>query len=158
MPKYGIMKNAYTTSTTNLSVLGAYMVTTATCFGEIVEVICTGSGSTTPADNAIRAALAGCTFGATGVSSSITPIPFANGATAAVGNYGTTYTTEPTTTSGVTAVTFGFNQRGGMRWAVPQGEGYRIHADGGTERGAVVMMIGNVAGAADATMNFWIQN
>ena len=158
MPKFSIMKAAYTTSTTNLSVLGAYMVTTATCFGEIVEVICTGSGSVAAADIQQRACLTGVTFGATGASSSITPIPFANGGTAAVGNYGTTYTTEPTTTSAVNAVTFGYNQRGGMRWAVPQGEGYKIRADGGTERGAVVMIISSAAGTADATMNFWIGN
>jgi hypothetical protein len=158
MPKYGIMKAAYTSSTTNLSVLGAYMVTTATCFGEIVEVIVTGCGSVASADIQHRAALTGVTFGATGVSSTIVPIPFANGVTAAVGNYGTTYTTEPTTTSAVNAVTFGFNQRGGMRWAVPQGEGYKIHADGGTERGAVVMDISSAAGTIDADMHFWLGN
>jgi hypothetical protein len=158
MAKYGIMVADYTTSTTNLSVLGAYMNTTATCNGEIVEVIVTGSGTTAAADTQTRAALVGCTFAATGVSTSITPIPFNNGVTAAVGNYGHTYTTEPTATSGVAPVQFGFNQRGGMRWAVPQGEGYRIHADGGTERGAVVMIDAVAAGKADANMHFWLQN
>lgn len=158
MPKYGIQFANQTTSTSLKSILGAYMVTTATCFGEIVEVIVTGAGSVTPADNAIGAHLTGVTFGATGVSTSITPIPFANGATAAVGNYGSNYSTEPTTTSAVCPVRFGFNQRGGMRWAVPQGEGYRIHADGGTERGATIQTISSAAANADATMNFWIQN
>jgi hypothetical protein len=158
MAKYGTMVKDYTTSTTNLSVLGAYMTTTATCFGEIIEVIVTGSGSTVAADTQTRAQLVGCTFGATGVSTTITPIPFANGTVAAVGNYGTTYTTEPTTTSAVVPVQFGFNQRGGMRWAVPQGEGYKIHADGGTERGAVVMIQAAVAGKADANMHFWLAN
>ena len=158
MAKYATMIADYTTSTTNLSVLGAYMVTTATCFGEIVEVIVTGSGSTAAADTQHRAQLVGCTFGATGVSSTIVPIPFNNGTVAAVGNYGTTYTTESTTTSAVVPVQFGFNQRGGMRWAVPQGEGYKMHADGGTERGAVVMIKAAAAGKADANMHFWLAN
>ncbi len=121
-------------------------------------MIVTGSGVTAAADTQTRAQLTGCTFGATGVSTSITPIPFANGTVAAVGNYGTTYTTEPTTTSAVVPVQFGFNQRGGMRWAVPQGEGYKMHADGGTERGAVVMIRAAAAGKADANMHFWLAN
>jgi hypothetical protein len=158
MAKYATMVADYTSSTTNLSVLSAYMSTTATCFGEIVEVIVTGSGVTAAADTQTRAQLAGCTFAATGAGAAIVPIPFANGTVAAVGTYLATLTTEPTATSAVVPVQFGFNQRGGMRWAVPQGEGYRIKADGGTERGAVLMIRAAAAGKADANMHFWLAN
>ena len=158
MPKYGLQFNNQTSSTSNKSILGAYMLTTATCFGEIVEVIVTGSGSAAAADIQSRAQLVGVTFGATGVSTTIVPIPFSNGVTAAVGNYGANYSTEPTTTSAVVPVSFGFNQRGGMRWAVPQGEGYKIKADGGTERGATIQTIASAAGNLDGNMHLWIGN
>ena len=158
MAKYAISFANQTSSTSNKSILGAYMVTTATCFGEIVEVIVTGSGSAAAADIQSRAQLVGVTFGATGVSTTITPVPFVTGTTAAVGNYGSNYSTEPTTTSTVVPVMFGFNQRGGMRWAVPQGEGFKIRADGGTERGATIQTLASAAGNLDATMHFWLQN
>jgi hypothetical protein len=158
MPKYAISFANQTSSTSNKSILGAYMLTTATCFGEIVECIVTGSGSAAAADIQSRAQLVGVTFGATGVSTTITPVAFANGVTAAVGNYGSNYSTEPTTTSAVVPVVFGFNQRGGMRWAVPQGEGYKMHADGGTERGATIQTLASAAGNLDASMHFWIGN
>lgn len=158
MAKYAISFANQTSSTALKSILGAYMVTTATCFGEIVEVIVTGAGSVAAADIQSRASLTGVTFAATGVSTSITPVAFAHGATAAVGNYGSNYSTEPTATSAVVPVMFGFNQRGGMRWAVPQGEGYKVKADGGTERGAVIQTIASAAGNLDASMHFWLQN
>jgi hypothetical protein len=158
MSKYGIAFANQTSSTANKSILGAYMLTTATCFGEIVEVCVTGSGSVAAADIQSRAQLVGVTFAATGVSTSITPVAFANGATAAVGNYGSNYSTEPTATSAVVPVMFGFNQRGGLRWAVPQGEGYKMKADGGTEHGATIQTIASAAGNLDAYMHFWLQN
>src|SRR3990167_8266515 len=158
MAKYAISFANQTSATSLKSILGAYMLTTATCFGEIVEVIVTGSGSAAAADIQSPAHLVGVTFAATGVSTSITPVAFAHGAAAAVGNYGSNYSTEPTATSAVVPVLFGFNQRGGMRWAVPQGEGYRIKADGGTERGATIQTIASAAGNLDASMHFWLQN
>lgn len=158
MAKYAISFANQTSATSLKSILGAYMSTTATCFGEIVEVIVTGSGSAAAADIQSRASLVGCTFAGTGTSTSITPVPFVTGTTAAVGSYGVNNSAEPTTVSTVAPVVFGFNQRGGMRWAVPQGEGFKIRADGGTERGAVVQTIASAAGNLDATMHFWLQN
>ena len=158
MPKYGMQYVLFTTTTSTKTVLGAYMLTDATRNAEIVEVILTGSGATAAADTMHRADLVGCTFGATGVSSSITPIPFNPYAAAAIGNYGANYTTEPTTFSAVHPVTFGFNQRGGMRWAVPQGEGFKIHNAGTTEKGAGVTVISAAAGVVDANCQFWQGN
>ena len=158
MPKYSIMLANQTTSTATKSVLGAYMLTDNTRQIEVVEVIATGSGSVAAADIQTRCDLAGVTFAATGVSTSITPIPFNPSAAAALGNYGTNYTTEPTALSAVHPVTFGFNQRGGMRWAVPQGEGFKANNAGATEKGCVVTTIASAAGNADTTMHFWQGN
>lgn len=131
------------------------MLTDNTRQGQIVEVIVTGSGATTPADTAHRATLVGCTFGATGVSTTTTPIPWNPNASAAVGNFGSNYSTEPTTYSSQTPVVFGFNQRGGMRWAVPQGEGFNIANSGTTEKGAGVTVVSSAAGVVDGNMHFW---
>lgn len=158
MPKYAIMFASQTTSTSTKSILGSYMLTDNTRHGEIVEVIATGSGSAAAADIQHRCDLVGSTFGATGVSTSITPIPFNPNAAAATGNHGTNYSTETTTLSAVHPVTFGFNQRGGMRWAVPQGEGFKMANAGTTEKGAVVTTISSAAGNVDATMHFWQGN
>ncbi len=158
MPKYAIMFANQTTSTSTKSVLGGYMLTDNTRHAEIVEVILTGSGSAAAADIQHRGDLVGVTFGATGVSTSITPIPFNPNAAAATGNWGSNYSTEPTTLSAVHPVTFGFNQRGGMRWAVPQGEGFKIANAGATEKGAVVTTISSAAGNVDANLHFWQGN
>ncbi len=155
MAKYSTQYVLFTTSTATKTILGAYMLTDNTRQGQIVEVILTGSGATTPADTAHRCDLVGCTFGATGVSTSITPIPWNPSANAALGNYGANYTTEPTSYSAVHPVTFGFNQRGGMRWAVPQGEGFNIANAGATEKGAGVTVISSAAGVVDGNWHFW---
>lgn len=155
MPKYSVSYPLFTTSTSAKTVLGAYMLTDNTRQGQIVEVIMTGSGTTAAADTQHRALLNGCTFAGTGASTTTTPLPWNPNASAAVGNYGTNYTGEPTTYSGQTPVMFGFNQRGGMRWAVPQGEGFNIANAGTTEKGAGVTVISSAAGVVDGTMHFW---
>lgn len=134
------------------------MLTDATRNMEVVECIATGSGATAAADTQHRAGLVGCTFGATGVSSTITPIPFNPTGPAALGNFGANYTTEPTTYSAVIPVVFGFNQRGGMRWAVPQGEGFKAANYGTTEKGVGMTIISAAAGVVDGVMDFWQAN
>ena len=158
MPKYGIHFSNQTTSTSTKSILGCYMVTTLTMDAEIVEVIATGSGSAAAADIQTRVTLQPFTFAATGVSTSITPLPFNPRAGAALGNYGTNYSTEPTATAAVIPVVFSHNQRGGMRWAVPQGEGYKINSNGITHYGATVQTLSSAAGNEDANLHFWQGN
>ena len=160
MPKYGFQYVFFTTTTSNKTILGAYMLTDATRNMEVVEAIATGSGATSPADVAHRATLAGATFGATGVSTSITPIPFNPTGPAALGNFGANYTTEPTAYSAVVPVVFSFNQRGGMRWAVPQGEGFRAANYGTTEKGCGLLILSSTgtSNAVDANMHFWQAN
>lgn len=159
MPKYSIMFASQTTASgATKSILGAYMLTDNTRQAEIVECIWTGSGSVAAVDIQHRGDLCGCTFGATGASSTITPIPWNPSAAAALGNYGTNYSGEPTSLSPVHPVTVGFNQRGGMRWAVPQGEGFKIANAGATEKGAVMTTLSSAIGNVDANMHFWQGN
>ena len=154
MPKYALQYVHYVTTTSLRSVVGAYMLTDATRQLEVVEVIMTGSGSDAAADIQHRCELAGYTFGATGVSTTTTPIPFNPAAAAAIGNYGSNYSTEPTTISAIHPVTFGFNQRGGMRWSVPQGEGFKT--DGGqTGLSFGTLIISSTAGSVDGQTMWW---
>src|SRR5438132_10632875 len=99
MPKYSIMLANQTSSTATKTVLGAYMLTDSTRQAEIVEVICTGSGSVAAAEIQTRCDLVGCTFAATGGVTAISPIPFKHSDSAALGNYGTNYSDEHTTSA-----------------------------------------------------------
>lgn len=153
MPKYGITTNDFTTSTTILTALGMFANATGEQ-AEIVELIMTGSGSTAAADTQHRATANTCTFGATGVSTSLTPEPFLDGSLAANLTCGAAYGTEPTAYSSQPVMVFGFNQRGGMRWAVPQGEGIRVN-NAFTEKGVGWRVASSAAGKIDATAHFW---
>lgn len=153
MPKYGITTADFTTSTSVLTVLGMFWNATGEQ-GEVVELIMTGSGTTAAADTQHRAVGAHCTFGATGVSTTLTPEPFLDGSLAANGSCGGAYSTQPTTISSQPHLIFGFNQRGGMRWAVPQGEGMRCN-NAFTDKGVVWNVISSAAGKVDASAHFW---
>jgi hypothetical protein len=159
MPKYSVMFASQTTSTSIKSVIACYMVTDSTRQAEIVECIWTGSGSVAAADIQHRGSLAGDSFASnTGVSTTITPVPWNPAASAAIGNYGVNHSTNPGGANAVQAVTVGFNQRGGMRWAVPQGEGYKITNAGTTDKGATMGTISSAAGNVDANLHFWQGN
>lgn len=153
MPKYGITTNDMTTSTTISTALGIFANATGEQ-AEIVELIMTGSGTTAAADTQHRATAAHCTFGATGVSTSLTPEPFLDNSLAANCTTGAAYSTEPTTVSSQPHLVFGFNQRGGMRYAVPQGEGVKIN-NAGTDKGLCWRTTSSAAGKIDATLHFW---
>ena len=157
MGKFAITTGAtaFTTSTT---------VTTALCVGpnaagevgEAVEVIMTGAGTSTAADTQHRCSVVMLTLATTGVSTTATPEPFHQGARASQFIAGHTFTTEPTTYSGQPTIMFSFNQRGGMRWAVPQGEG--MHMVGGfDDEGVGVRVTSAAAGVVDSTLHWWEQ-
>ena len=67
---------------------------------------------------------------------------------------GIAYTAEPTNINTVALLQFGFNQRGGMRWAVPQGEGIKC-MNSFTEKGLVWTVVSSAAGVVDANMHWW---
>lgn len=145
--------SAFTTSTTVTSSL-AFTPNAAGECGEAVEFVMTGSGTTTAADTQHRCQVTYCTFATTGVSTTATPEPFHQGARASQFLAGTVFTTEPTTYSAQPSVNFGFNQRGGMRWAVPRGEGL-VMIGGFDDEGLGLRVISAAAGAVDGHAHFW---
>jgi hypothetical protein len=155
MPKYGITTRTFTTATatTSTTALGVFPNATGEQ-AEIVELIMTGAGATAAADTMHIARATHCTFGATGISTSLTPEPFSDGSVAALSSCGAAYTSEPTAYSGQDHLAFGFNQRGGMRWAVPQGEGMRLN-NAFTDKGLGWRVNSAAAGSIDATVHFW---
>lgn len=122
---------------------------------EVVELCMTGSGTTAAADTQHRASSRFCDFTTAGTpGSSPTAEIWDTGAPAADAAVDIAYTAEPTNINSVSHVMFGFNQRGGMRWAVPRGEG--INVQGGlTEDGLVFTVVSSAAGKVDANMVWW---
>lgn len=153
MPKYGISTNDFTTTTSLLTVLGIYANATGEQ-AEVVELIMTGSGSSGAADTQHRASAMHWNGTATGVSTTLTPEPFLDGSLAANCSCGAAYSTEPTVYTSQPHLVFGFNQRGGMRWAVPQGEGIRLN-NAFSDKAIGWRVISSAGGKVDATAHFW---
>jgi hypothetical protein len=155
MPKYGVSAAAFTTPTGTADTAILVHANAAGEQCEIVELIMTGSGSTGAADTQHRAAAYyhdGTTAGTAG--SNPTPEKFADGSAAAACLAGIAYTAEPTNINTVAILQFGFNQRGGMRYAVPQGEGIKC-MNSFTEKGVVWTVVSSVSGSIDANMHWW---
>ncbi len=147
--------SAFTTSTTVTTAMSIGSNTSGRA-GEVVELVMTGSGTTTAADTQHRAQLTVLTLATTGVSTTATPEPFHQNARASQMLAGTVFTTEPTVYSAQPTVNFGFNQRGGMRWAVPQGEGVYI-VGGLDDDGVGARVISAAAGSVDGHIHWWEQ-
>lgn len=153
MAKYGLFFNAFATTTSAKSAFGLHANGTGEWF-ELVEALFSGSGSAAPADTQHRAQIAKCTFGAAGTGTTITAEPmddFANaGRILAVGEY----SAEPTTVGSVFPILGGFNQRAGVRWGVPQGEGIKAY-NPNTNKGIVGQVLSSVAGEVDGHAHWW---
>lgn len=153
MAKFWIGFSEYTTSTaakTIMKVIGA----SAKAF-EAVEVSVYGGGQTAAADTQHEIQLgflsnAGAgTAGASPTPEKVTQYGPVSGLTA-----GTAYSAEPTTYNTNVFPLFAFNQRGGMRWAVPQGEGFRTSgADTALSLG--VRVDSSAAGVVSGNMFWW---
>lgn len=155
MSKYGASFASFATTTSVLTALKLVTVTKVPI--EIVEVAGFGGGLVAPADiqhsmtlSAVSAAGAG-----TGAASPPTPEPMGqNKLDAANSSFLWKMTAEPTTYATVFPVLISFNQRGGMRWAVPRGEGVgdvfentQMHQGWRVQSSAV--------GTVDGYMHFW---
>lgn len=155
MPKYGVGADDFTTPTGTADTAILVHANAAGERAEIVELIMTGSGVTAAADTQHRAA---CYFGdgttAGTAGSNPTPEKFSDGTQAAACLAGIKYTAEPTNINAVAHVSFGFNQRGGMRWAVPQGEGIFIQ-NLATEKAVLWTVVSQAAGKVDAHVHWW---
>ena len=123
MAKFGVSWGDFATTTAVITMIKLVSVTKAPV--EIVEAAMYGGGTTAPADVQHAATLArvSAAGAGTGTASPPTPEPFGNTLAAASSTILWKMTAEPTTYATVFPVLSAFNQRGGMRWGVPRGEG-----------------------------------
>lgn len=123
MAKFGVSFGDFATSTGVITMLKLVSVTKAPV--EVIEAAMYGGGVTTAADVQHTATLARCSAAGAGAgtASPPTPEPFGNTLAAASSTILWKMTSEPTTYATVFPVLSAFNQRGGMRWGVPRGEG-----------------------------------
>lgn len=123
MAKYGVSFGAYATTTAIKTALKLVAATKIPY--EIVELGMFGAGSVAPADiqHECTGAFVTAAGAGTGAASPPTPEPYKQTSPASGLSILWAMTAEPTTYDTVFPILFSFNQRGGMRWAVPQGEG-----------------------------------
>ncbi len=152
MGKYGVDAKDHTTSTALLGAIG--LVAAAGERAEIVEMIMTGSGVTAAADTQHSARGAKSTNAGVGTKTDTTPTKFDEASAVAALLASILYTVQPTVLDTVHEVMFGFNQRGGMRWAVPKGEGIPVNGDE-TKLAYIWEVISSAAGKVDANVQWW---
>ncbi len=154
MGRYSVAFSDFTTSTSNKT--AAKIIGAAGKSFEVVEVIMTGSGITAPADTQHSCKVAFLSNAGAGTpGSSPTPTKNYQDANASQLTAGVAYSAEPTTYETNVFVLFGFNQRGGLRWAVPQGEGYRTNG-GQTNLSFGALVISHQAGKVDGAVH-WVE-
>jgi hypothetical protein len=153
MGKFGVSSLNFTTTTSQDTQISITMG--ASERAEVVELIMTGAGKTAAADTQHQAAAFFTDFSTAGTpGSSPTPEVMQQGGPAAGAEADIDYTAEPTNINTVSPVNFSFNQRGGMRWAVPRGEGLIVQG-GLTEDGLLWTVNSQAVGATDANMQWW---
>lgn len=154
MPKFSCGFDNFATTTANKTALLLH-ANAAGEEGEIVELCMTGAGSAAAADRQHEAKVLpkdATTAGTAG--SNPTPEKFHQKSAAAALLAGIEYSAEPTTYGSVFLLLFGFNQRGGLRWGVPRGEGIVIrNADTNVAIGFLVKS--DAAGAVDGFGHWW---
>ncbi len=152
MGKYGMDAKDHVTATSLLGAIG--LVAGAGERAEIVEMIMTGSGVTAAADTQHSARGARMTQAGAGTKTDTTPAKHNEASAAATLLAAILYTAQPTVIDTVHEVLFGFNQRGGMRWAVPKGEGIEVNGDE-TKLAYIWEVISSAAGKVDANTQWW---
>lgn len=154
MAKYGVSFSAFATTTGVTTALK--LVTIAAKPYEIVELSGFGGGTVAPADIQHEMTLAAVTAAGagTGAASPPTPEPMQKSSAAASATILWKMTAEPTTYATVFPVLINFNQRGGMRWAVPQGEGFYNQFEN-TQMHAGWRISSSAVGTIGGMMNWW---
>lgn len=152
MGKYAVDAKDHTTATGLFVAIALAAAAGEEC--EIVEMIMSGAGESAAADTQHSARGAKSTNAGAGTSTGATAQKFSEVSNAATMAATILYTVQPTVIDTVHEVMFGFNQRGGMRWAVPQGEGIKIRGDE-VKLGYVWEVISSGAGKVDANAHWW---
>jgi len=153
MPKFAANIGSMTTANTVDGAIG--WSTVAGEAGEFVEFIMTGSGTDAAADTQHSATV---DF-SDGVSADIAGTAqvasqFDYRSAAGTLEVEVTILTEGAAIIAPSVILFGFNQRGGMRWAVPKGEGVMLSGDEANED-LEFRVISSAAGLIDATSHWW---
>jgi len=171
MAKFNVTTLNMATTTTKKGGIG--MITAAGYQAEIIEVIGNGSGTSAPADVQHNNLLEFSTGAPADVQHSCV-VEFSTGTVLAAGSavtpakfsqnsnvskftsteIDTILTTEGEALQTPAPVSFGFNQRGGMRWAVPRGEGVILAFDHANED-LVMSQDSNANGNVDASIHWW---
>lgn len=153
MAKYFIGFSEFTTAvtpTTAIKLIG----TSAKAF-EIVEIGAYGGGQTAAADTQHEIQFGFLSAAGAGTAgASPTPEKVAQYGPASALTAGTKYSAEPTTYATNVFPLFAFNQRSGMRWAVPQGEGFKA-SGADTNLSAGVRVDSSAAGVISGNMFWW---
>jgi len=121
---------------------------------EIVEMMATGSGITAPADTQHTMRGTRSTNATPGTSTAQTPVEWNEKGNVAKMAGSVLYTVIPAVLDTIHEVMFGFNQRGGMRWAVPRSEGVIVNGDE-TKLAYRMSIISSAAGKVDANLHWW---
>ena len=150
--KYWVGFENFATTTANKT--GAKIIGAANKTIEAVEIGAFGTGAAAPADiqhNINCGYLTNATAGTPGASP--TPEPFEKIGSVSGNTAGVAYSAE--TTAYVTNVfqLFSFNQRGGMRWSVPQGEGFK--PDRNANFSFAWRVKSSAVGAVDGNLIWW---
>jgi hypothetical protein len=151
MAKYGATFTAFAT-TTGLTT-AVLLSTAANRKAELVEARMTGSGSTAAADIMHRATFNNKDGTTAGTLTAVTPGLWDSMANAAGCTIGVAATVEPTT-YGIAIWLAGFNQRGGVVFGVPQGEGVKIDNQP-TNKHFGMRVISSAVGTVDGMLNWW---
>lgn len=154
MPKFGASFASFATTTGVLTALKLVTVTKIPV--EVVELAGFGGGLVAPADiqHSMTAAPVSAAGAGTGAASPPTPEPMGANKTAAASSFLWKMTAEPTTYGSVFPILISFNQRGGMRWAVPKGEGYgNVFENTSMHIGFRVQS--SAVGTVDGYLQFW---
>jgi len=139
-----------TTATTAMKVIGS-----ASKSFEVVEIGCYGGGQTAAADTQHEVQFGFLSNAGAGTAgASPTPEEAKQWGSASGLTAGTKYTAEPTTYATNVFPLFTFNQRSGMRWAVPQGDGLAT-SGADTNLSAGVRVDSSAAGVISGNMFWW---
>jgi hypothetical protein len=152
MGKFSLDAKDHTTSTSLLTACS--IVYAAGEAGEIVEMMMTGSGVTAAADTQHDARGAHSTNAGAGTSTAQTANQFDDRSAASTATGAVLFTAQPTSIDTVHDVSFGFNQRGGMRWAVPRGEGVKVNGDD-AKLAYRWQVISSAAGKVNGNIHWW---
>jgi hypothetical protein len=152
MAKYGASFQAFATTTAIKTLLKITGIAAKPY--EIVELGMYGAGSVAPADIQHEASACFVSAAGAGTGTAQTAEKMRQSSAAASSTVLVNLTVEPTTYSAVFPVQFGFNQRGGMRWAVPQGEGMANQFEN-TSMHAGWRVKSSAVGTVDGMANWW---